>query len=237
MPSAARPYRWIVRGVKVDPETKQGYAPVEIECKVAILAAGAMGTAPILMRSRQSGAIPGASPTSRQAPRRQRRSRGRDRGRREEGPQRPRPSRWLPGLPQGQADHDDELRPLGRQARQPPRRNPVHAAGDPPLPAHQLPLRQRPLGRRRADLVGPRQEALDLELVAAHRDPGDGRGHQRRRVLRGAADGQRARAAERRPDRDRALQLHDLGAVAAGPRARPTPRSAGSASGAGSAAS
>jgi choline dehydrogenase-like flavoprotein len=61
-PSAARPYRWVVRGSRVDPQTKQPVAPVEIECKVAILAAGAMGTTPILMRSRQNGAIPGVSP-------------------------------------------------------------------------------------------------------------------------------------------------------------------------------
>ena len=60
--SNARPYRWIVRGAKVDPQTKQPVAPVEIECKVAIVAAGAMGTPPILMRSRQSGALGGVSP-------------------------------------------------------------------------------------------------------------------------------------------------------------------------------
>ena len=61
-PSSARPYRWIVRGGVVDPATKQITQPVEIECKVAILAAGAMGTTPILMRSNQNGAIPGVSP-------------------------------------------------------------------------------------------------------------------------------------------------------------------------------
>ena len=60
--SNARPYRWIVRGGRVDPETKQVVAPVEIECKVAIIAAGAMGTAPILMRSRHNGALGGVSP-------------------------------------------------------------------------------------------------------------------------------------------------------------------------------
>jgi cholesterol oxidase len=62
VPSSARPYRWIVRGVKVDPETKSGSTPIEIECKVAILAAGALGTPPILMRSQQSGALPAISP-------------------------------------------------------------------------------------------------------------------------------------------------------------------------------
>jgi cholesterol oxidase len=61
-PSAARPYRWIVRGRQVDPETKQGGAAVEIECKVAILAAGALGTPPILMRSRNNGSLPAISP-------------------------------------------------------------------------------------------------------------------------------------------------------------------------------
>ena len=62
VPSSARPYRWIVRGVKVDPATKSGTEPFEIECKVAILAAGALGTPPILMRSQQNGALPAISP-------------------------------------------------------------------------------------------------------------------------------------------------------------------------------
>jgi choline dehydrogenase-like flavoprotein len=61
-PSSARPYRWLVRGTRIDPATKQGTEPVEIECKVAILAAGAMGSPPILMRSRESGALPAISP-------------------------------------------------------------------------------------------------------------------------------------------------------------------------------
>ena len=62
VPSSSRPYRWVVRGVKVDPATKSGTEPVEIECKVAILAAGALGTPPILMRSRDNGNLPGVSP-------------------------------------------------------------------------------------------------------------------------------------------------------------------------------
>jgi enediyne biosynthesis protein E9 len=62
VPSSARPYRWIVRGVKVDPATKSGTETVEIECKVAILAAGALGTPPILMRSRDNGSLPSISP-------------------------------------------------------------------------------------------------------------------------------------------------------------------------------
>jgi choline dehydrogenase-like flavoprotein len=62
-PSSARPYRWRVQGVRVDPESKQAAGAIEeIECKVLILAAGAMGTPPILMRSRQTGALPAISP-------------------------------------------------------------------------------------------------------------------------------------------------------------------------------
>jgi choline dehydrogenase-like flavoprotein len=59
--SNARPYRYVVRGVHVDPETKgSAGAFTEIECKVLILAAGAMGSPPILMRSRPS--LPSLSP-------------------------------------------------------------------------------------------------------------------------------------------------------------------------------
>jgi choline dehydrogenase-like flavoprotein len=62
-PSSARPYRWIVRGTRVDPRSKQSAGAFEeVECKVLILAAGAMGTPPILMRSRQNGALPAVSP-------------------------------------------------------------------------------------------------------------------------------------------------------------------------------
>jgi choline dehydrogenase-like flavoprotein len=62
-PSAARPYRWLVRGGVVDPATKRTSSPIdEIECKVLILAAGAMGTPPILMRSREAGSLQGVSP-------------------------------------------------------------------------------------------------------------------------------------------------------------------------------
>jgi choline dehydrogenase-like flavoprotein len=44
--SSARPYRYVVTA------SRQDESPVEIECKVLILATGAMGNAPILMRSR-----------------------------------------------------------------------------------------------------------------------------------------------------------------------------------------
>ena len=61
--SSARPYRYVVKAVQIDPTTKAAAGPVEdVECKVLILAAGAMGTSPILMRSQQAGALPGISP-------------------------------------------------------------------------------------------------------------------------------------------------------------------------------
>jgi enediyne biosynthesis protein E9 len=57
--STASPYRWIVQGNKVDPRTKGSGGRIrDIECKVLILAAGAMGTPPILMRSQRQGALP-----------------------------------------------------------------------------------------------------------------------------------------------------------------------------------
>jgi enediyne biosynthesis protein E9 len=60
--SSLRPYRYLVKAKQVDPETKQqGDAITDIECKVLILAAGAMGTPVILMRSKQNGALPSLS--------------------------------------------------------------------------------------------------------------------------------------------------------------------------------
>ncbi len=60
--TSARPYRWIVGGNAVDPETKRSAGAMpEIECKVLILAAGAMGTPPLLMRSKLDGHLPSVS--------------------------------------------------------------------------------------------------------------------------------------------------------------------------------
>jgi choline dehydrogenase-like flavoprotein len=60
--SSLRPYRYLVKANRVDPETKQqGQAITDIECKVLILAAGAMGTPVVLLRSRRSGALPSLS--------------------------------------------------------------------------------------------------------------------------------------------------------------------------------
>ena len=61
-PSSASPYRWRVQGAQVDPVTKQGGATFEIEAKVVILSAGAMGTPPILMRSQQLSGLTQLSP-------------------------------------------------------------------------------------------------------------------------------------------------------------------------------
>ena len=60
--SHSRPYRWRLLGHKVNPDTKGSAGPVEVECKVLIIAAGAMGSAPILMRSRTLGGLYSASP-------------------------------------------------------------------------------------------------------------------------------------------------------------------------------
>ncbi len=51
----ARPYRYIVRGSRIDPASKAATGSFEeIHCKVLILAAGAMGSPVILMRSQPS---------------------------------------------------------------------------------------------------------------------------------------------------------------------------------------
>jgi choline dehydrogenase-like flavoprotein len=55
--SSSRPYRYVVAALPLENEGEQpsrqpSGGPVEFECKVLVLAAGAMGTTPILMRSR-----------------------------------------------------------------------------------------------------------------------------------------------------------------------------------------
>jgi choline dehydrogenase-like flavoprotein len=49
--SSARPYRYVVSANRIDPETRAGVGSAEYECKALILASGAMGDAPLLMRS------------------------------------------------------------------------------------------------------------------------------------------------------------------------------------------
>lgn len=52
--SSARPYRYIVTVSVIDEETRQPSQTVEFECKVLVLSTGAMGNAPILMRSKNA---------------------------------------------------------------------------------------------------------------------------------------------------------------------------------------
>jgi len=60
--SNLRPYRYLVKANNISADTKASAgAATDIECKVLILAAGAMGTPPILMRSQQSGYLPSIS--------------------------------------------------------------------------------------------------------------------------------------------------------------------------------
>jgi hypothetical protein len=51
-PSSARPWRYVVTVAQMDPVSGRATATEEIECKVLVLATGAMNDAPILMRSR-----------------------------------------------------------------------------------------------------------------------------------------------------------------------------------------
>jgi choline dehydrogenase-like flavoprotein len=60
--SSLRPYRYLVKAQRVDPTTKQQVGAItDIECKVLILAAGAMGSPVILLRSKEHGALPSLS--------------------------------------------------------------------------------------------------------------------------------------------------------------------------------
>ena len=68
------------------------------------------------------------------------------------------------------------------------RRHPLHPPGDLPLDADELPLRQRPHRARRPVVVGPAEEAGGRPLVQPDRVAGDGRGHARRDVLAAAAE-------------------------------------------------
>jgi enediyne biosynthesis protein E9 len=51
-PSAARPYRYVVTAAEIGDSRQPSGQTFEVECKVLILAAGAMGNPPLLMRSR-----------------------------------------------------------------------------------------------------------------------------------------------------------------------------------------
>ena len=92
--SSARPYRYVVTGRRdgqrgAEPDARADRAAVQLECKVLVLAAGAMGTPPLLMRSRPS--LPALSAQVGQQPGRQRRPRRGGRVRPGAGPVRARP--------------------------------------------------------------------------------------------------------------------------------------------------
>ena len=198
-----------------------------------MLAAGAMGTPPLLMRSRPR--VAGAVGAGRAQPGRQRRPRRRDRVR-----PRARPlacsacagyHEFYKGKPITTMSYDWWVGRRGVRLR----RHAVHAPGDLPLLTDELPLRQRPDRARRPVVVGPAEEAGGRALVKPDRAAGDGRGHPGRDLLRcrrRAASGIRAGSG---PDRNRHVQLRDVRAVGAHPgggqRRDPRDRNAPQASG------
>ena len=109
--SASRPYRYVVTFAEIDNEgpnpTRQPTGnTIEVECKVLILSAGAMGNSPLLMRSRP--ALPGLSAQLGKNVGINGDHIAGDRVRRAEGQGRARPARLRTVL-QGQPHHDDEL--------------------------------------------------------------------------------------------------------------------------------
>ena len=152
-----------------------------LECKVLVLAAGAMGTPPLLMRSRLG--LAALSGQVGQQPRRQRRPHRGDRVRPEARVQSvlglPGYHEFYKGKPITTMSYDWWAGRPGHRVR----RDPVHAPGDLPLLADELPLRQRPHRARRSVLVGSTEEAGGRPLVEPDRAAGDGRGHPRRDLL------------------------------------------------------
>ncbi len=117
---------------------------------------------------------------------------------------------------QGQADHDDELRLVGRPSRRGVRRHAIHPPGDLPLVADELPLRQRPNGPA-ARPGGAFRRSRRSPTGQPDRAAGDGRGHARRHLLAAAAGGSGPRRAGRR---DRHVRLHDVRTISAHPGRR-----------------
>ena len=165
----------------------------DIECKVLILAAGAMGTPPILMRSQQAGALPSISVAAREAPRRQRRPRRRDRVRRR------RKVRSSLGLP-GYADFF-KGKPIttmsydwwvGRPGtRTTARGSRSRRSCSPSSPTSST---TTAAGTGRSPSWWGREKKRSISTWnSPHRDPRDGRGHARRHLLRGAARRRRPR--------------------------------------------
>ena len=224
--SPARPYRYVVSVAELDNDgpnpTRQPTGNTsEIECKVLILSGGAMGNAPLLMRSRpflpslsaQLGKHLGINGDHIAG----------DRVRRAEGPRRPGLTGLRPVL-QGQPHHHDELRLVGGA--------PGHEHDGKRFTLQEIYLSALAhilYDDARAPSGEPswwglqKKQALStlnnhVEMLAMVEDT------QRRRVPCAPAEGQ-PRASEFRPDLDRALQLRALGAVRARARGRRTRRS------------
>ena len=143
--SPARPYRYVVTVSEIDndgddPTRQPTGRESEIECKVLILSAGAMGNAPLLMRSRP--ALPSLSAQL-----------GKHLGINgdhiaavEYDEQKVRDVLGLPGY--GQIYKGNHITTMTYdywtgQARERQRRQALHAPGDLPLPARAHPLRRR----------------------------------------------------------------------------------------------
>ena len=170
-PSRRAPYRYVVTSSEIDndgadPTRQPDGHDFEIECKVLILAAGAMGTPPLLMRSqgrrcRALGAVG-------QAPRRERRPRRGDRVRRAKV----RDVLGLPGYGQfykGKHDHDDDLRLLGRAVAATATTAPAsRSRRSSSRTLAQRPLRRRPRPAGDPSWWGLPEEAGDLDLVNNH---------------------------------------------------------------------
>ena len=176
-------------------------APVEIECKVLILAAGRDGRRRrSCMRSQQRTLPVALAPASASTSASTATTSPRSSTTRSKVRERARPAR-LRRLPQGQADHDDELRLLGRaraatrydgtrftSRRSSSRRSPTSSTTTAAAPAGE------PV------LVGPARRSGRSRLGQPHRAPGDGRGHPRRRRS-SLPPPERRRACSRTPGR------------------------------------
>ena len=183
-PEPSRPYRYVVtasRSTTTAP-TRRASRPAqtfEIECKVLILAAGAMGNPPLLMRSRP--ALPSLSSSVGQ----HLGINGDHIAAIEYDEQKVRDVLGLPGY--GQIYKGNHIATMsydwfaGRSDHS-VRRHALHAAGDLPVVAGARPVRRRARSRpATAVLVGAAEEAGALDVQQPHRDAGDGRGHARRR--------------------------------------------------------
>ena len=214
------PYRWMVRGDAVDPDTKQAAGAVEIECKVAILAAGrdghaadpdALARAAPCRRSRRTSA--GTSASTATTSRRSRSTRAR--------------SSDVLGLPGGYDEfykgkpittmsYDHWVGKRGTRAR----RDPLHAPGDLPLASSPTsstttaaaPAASRHGGaRRRSGSIAT--WSRHIEILAMVEETMDGA------FYAAPPTGGGARAAQRRADRNRARSTTTLSEQSvAGPR-------------------